>query len=228
MLVSHSHKFIYTKTVKTGGTSVESYFERFCMPGDEWTESHWRYEHVSESGIVGHRGPNMPGNCGWWNHMSARLIRQRVGEEIWNGYLKFCVIRNPYDKVISAFYFFRRRSNPHMEFSDPELDRELFGQWVQSGYKLPIDNDKFLIDGTFCLDDVIRHESLHQDLERICGRLGVQWNLSWLPVFKTGVRPKYASAEALYTDKSRKVVETAFAFELDYFKYVFPAGDSSN
>ncbi len=223
MLVSHGHRFIYTKTVKTGGTSVESYFERFCMPGDEWAESHWRHEHVSESGIVGHRGPNMPKNCVWWNHMPAWLIRRMVGEEIWNGYFKFCVIRNPYEKVVSAFYFFRKRSNPHIQFNDLELDRALFEQWVLSGYKLPIDSDKFLIDGRFCLDDVIRYESLLQDIERICGKLGVHWSGLWFPAFKTGVRPEYATVEALYTDRSRMIVETAFAFDLEYFKYAFPA-----
>ena len=89
-LVSHRHKFIYTKTAKTGGTSVESYFERFCMPGNEWTLSQAREEHVSEFGIVGFRGAKRPANCTWWNHMPASLIREAVGEEVWETYYKFC------------------------------------------------------------------------------------------------------------------------------------------
>ena len=56
MLVSHRYKFIFTKTVKTAGTSIESYFEKYCMPEGEWKESHNREEYVSETGIIGYRG----------------------------------------------------------------------------------------------------------------------------------------------------------------------------
>jgi hypothetical protein len=34
MLVSHLKKFIFTKTKKTAGTSVESVFEPYCMHGN--------------------------------------------------------------------------------------------------------------------------------------------------------------------------------------------------
>ena len=74
MLVSHHHKFIYTKTVKTAGTSVESFFERFCMPQNEWEFSHGRDEYVSDYGIVGYRGSSRPPDAEYWNHMSAKEI----------------------------------------------------------------------------------------------------------------------------------------------------------
>ena len=51
MLVSHRYKFIYTKTRKTAGSSVESYFEPFCMPHGEWTQRHLGEEYVSDVGI---------------------------------------------------------------------------------------------------------------------------------------------------------------------------------
>ena len=34
MLISHPKRFIYTKTVKTAGTSVEVYFEPWCREED--------------------------------------------------------------------------------------------------------------------------------------------------------------------------------------------------
>lgn len=223
MLVSHSHRFIYTKTLKTAGTSVESYFERFCMPNDEWTESHARNAYVSESGIVGFRGDNMPANCRWWNHMPAALIKDRVGKEIWENYFKFCVVRNPYDKVVSAFYFFRRMSNAALaESNDLDRERAQFEHWLLHMRQIPIDRDKYLIDGEFCLDEVVRYETLAADLERICDRLRVSWEPAALPTFKSGIRPNYAKAVDLYTDISRKIVKNAYAFELDFFKYDFP------
>ena len=56
MIVSHRKKFIATKGKATTGTSVESFSERFCMPEGQWTASHDREEHVSESGLIGPRG----------------------------------------------------------------------------------------------------------------------------------------------------------------------------
>jgi hypothetical protein len=36
--------------------------------------------------------------------MPAWLVRLRVPPGIWNGYFKFCVDRNPWDKVLSHFH----------------------------------------------------------------------------------------------------------------------------
>ena len=220
MLVSHRHQFIYTKTAKTGGTSVESYFERFCMPEGAWSLSQRREEHVSEVGIVGVRAPLPPKDARYWNHMPASLIRERVGEEIWSRYFKFCVVRNPYDKVVSAFYFIQRFDNrPFISIAD---EQERFERWVQNPYLLPIDRSQYLIDGKFCLDDVLRYETLTADLERLCGKLGLPYDPAWLPRFNSR-HAKHGVAKDLYTEKSRKIVEAAFAFELEHFKYSFPA-----
>lgn len=75
MLVSHRHRFIYTKTVKTAGSSIESYFEPFCMPEGEWAlaEHHNGYE--TSAGIVGFRGFGRPDVHKWWAHMPAHKIR---------------------------------------------------------------------------------------------------------------------------------------------------------
>ena len=107
MLISHKKKFIFTKTVKTAGTSIESYFEPYCMPEGEWTESHARNEYVSDTGIIGYRGENRKGST-WYNHMPAVVIRDLLGSEKWDEYFKFTVMRNPFDKLISGFHMYER------------------------------------------------------------------------------------------------------------------------
>ncbi len=61
MLVSYRKKFIYTKTAKPAGTSVESFFEQYCMPEGEWEFTHASEEYVSKEGIIGYRGTNAKG-----------------------------------------------------------------------------------------------------------------------------------------------------------------------
>ena len=224
MLVSHRYNFIYTKTAKTGGTSVESYFERFCMSDDEWTLSHGRDEYASQFGIVGFRGATRPKNCTYWNHMPAALIKEKVGKEVWDKYFKFCVIRNPYDKVISAFYDMQRANYPSIDLLDVNDERSKFGKWLlHNKLIIPTEKDFCVINGKFCLDDVVRYETMASELERICVRLGIPWEPTTLPTFKAGFRPKNAKVVDLYTEESKKIVEAAFAFELEYFKYSFPA-----
>ena len=223
MLVSHLHKFIYTKTLKTAGTSVESYFERFCMRPGEWSLSHKRDEYVSESGIIGVRTFTPPPGARYWNHMPAELIRERVGEDVWSSYFKFCVVRNPYDKVVSAYYYLQRFDK--RPFVSVEDEQARFERWVLNPYVLPIDRGQYMIDGKFCLDGVLRYETLATDIEQLCGKLRLPYDPSWLPRFKSGNRPPHGITRDLYNERSRKIVADAFAFELEHFGYSFPAGD---
>jgi len=203
------------------------------MPGNEWSLRHHREEYVSDFGIVGFRGPKRPESCVYWNHMPAAWIRDKVGNEVWEKYFKFCVIRNPYEKAISAFYFRRAKNasvlmvppSHDMKIADLDSDRIEFEKYLLRG-PLPIDRDKYIIDGKFCLNDIIRYERLATDIERVCVRIGIPWDSSLLPSFKVGTRPKNASLDNIYTDKSRKIVESAFSFELKYFNYSFPIGNS--
>jgi len=76
------------------------------MPEGEWEQSHARDEYESPAGIVGFRGKDTPQNAKWQSHMPAEEIRNQLGDEVWNSYFKFCVVRNPFDKCISAFEHF--------------------------------------------------------------------------------------------------------------------------
>lgn len=228
MLVSHSHQFIYTKTAKSAGTSVEVYFEHLCMPGGEWTPQHRRQAYISQTGIIGYRGSqaSRPADCKWWNHMPASLIREQIGWERWDAYFKFCTIRNPYEVMVSAFYHFRSKDHPRRNHAmlgrgELEADRVEFESWLGS-HPLPADTDKYLIDGKCCMDDFIRYESLGDDLERICARMGVPHCTDKVPQLKAGARPENASAAALYTENAREIVRKVYAFELDFLGYLFP------
>ncbi|MCF8262159.1 MAG: sulfotransferase family protein [Melioribacteraceae bacterium] len=229
MLVSHKHKFIYTKTAKTGGTSIEYYFERFCLPDGEFTRSHERDEYESETGIVGFRGKLLPEKVKWWNHMAAFQIKEQLGDEIWNSYFKFCSIRNPFERCIS-----------HYEYAGKNLERPL-SEKIKRRFKNPftseekrkfeyvlvhqpsIDRNKYLIDGEFCLDDVIRYENLEAEIERICEKLSLPFEPKNIPKFKSDVRRPNTTIESLYTKRSLAYVKKIYKYEIDKFGYEIPS-----
>jgi hypothetical protein len=110
MLVSHRHRFIYTKTMRPLARLWKSTSSRFACPRRIGSFRIGATKHVSDAGIVGYRGPKQHQlKVRWWNHMPAALIRERLGTEVWNSYFKFCVIRNPFDKAISAFHYAKAR-----------------------------------------------------------------------------------------------------------------------
>jgi hypothetical protein len=239
MLISHRKRFIFTKTAKTAGTSVESFFEQYCMPAGEWRESHARDEYVSEAGIIGARGPGSVGRS-WFNHMSAQAMREQIGAETWDAYFKFTVVRNPFDKMISGFHMMEKRKLAYTPLQKLKavakrvLDRggpidrvtgatdiERFRSWVAKGGAIP-DNDKFLIDGKVCVDFFIRFEQLHDDIRQVCERLAIPFDPSFLPEFKKGMRHHQIAVRDYYDAATEAAVRRLYAWEFERFGYRMP------
>jgi len=221
MLVSHRKKFIYTKTAKTGGTSVEVYFEPYCMPEGAWSFAHARQEYVSQTGIIGFRGKGTGGL--WYNHMPAQQIRKQVGETLWREYFKFCVIRDPFDKLVSAFHFFETRPQAGGAAtptggSDPAAIVRRFREWVRLGNSLH-DRDKYLIDGAVCVDYFIRYEELHAGVRDVCATLDVPFEPERLPHLKGGFRPANLRLHDYYDAKTIDLVLRQYRFEIEHFGY---------
>jgi len=218
VLISHRKQFIYTKTVKTAGTSVESYFEKYCMPEGAWEYSRAREEYVSEQGIIGYRGTDPRGRQ-WFNHMSAAVIREKVGIETWRGYFKFCVMRNPFDKLVSQFYFLRKQGNiPSQADAGPV---ESFRQWISRGVTA-VDRDKYMIDDSLCMDYFIRFEDLEDGVRYVCDRVNASFEPKSIPHLKAKARDRSIPLREFYDGETARLVRKAYAFEIDQFGYDLP------
>jgi hypothetical protein len=219
MLVSHQNKFIYTKTAKTGGTSVESYFEKYCMNENEWHPLHERDEYESEYGIIGFRGKKserLKKNPKWFHHMSAAKIKMLIGEYCWNDYFKFCVIRNPYDKLVSSFYFDAHRQG--IKYNDFNAIPN-FRSWLKSKANLHVDRNKYIIDNEICIDFFIRYENLMLDIEFVCKKLNIPFEPANLPNFKSGIRKSTIETYEYYDKETALIVENAYDLEFRLFNY---------
>lgn len=216
MLISHLCKFIYLKTRKTAGTSVEIYFEPFCVdPKSRGGDEHNRAAEVSDWGIVGSRGQHGD----WYNHMSADEIRELIGEETWRQYFKFCVVRNPFDKVVSYFWFdVAAPIREALSRSDFSNIRKAFQAWTAL-QRFPVDQFIYTINGEVAVDRFLRFERLEHDMEEVCGRLSVPWQPDRLGRFKSEFRLRNEHFLEYYEPVTAARVREAFAWELDYFGY---------
>ena len=219
VLVSFQKKFIYTKTTKTAGTSVEVFFEPDCLPPDGYEQVHFRGETITDYGVVGFRGLNMPADTVWYNHMPAARIRVYLGSDVWDEYFKFCVIRNPFDKLISMYFFQMGKENKECVMDgDFSLLRCDFLDWLK-GRRFGDDRDKYLIDGSVCVDYFIRYERLLEDLAEVCERLEIERDVAELERFKSQSRLTKKHFSEFYDAEAERIVADAHAFELAHFGY---------
>ncbi len=217
-LVSHRKKFIFLKTSKTAGTSIEGYLERYCLPPGEFTPAHSRPETITDAGIIGARPGRRGGNPTFRSHMSARQLKDAVSEEVWETYYKISAVRDPYDKVISAFFFEAKSSGEGLKNSSPEVVKAKFRDFVRNS-SLPVDRGKYTIGGKLCVDFVVRYERLLEDLQVLAKRLDLEVTAEALPSYKTGHRPAGFGPESLYDDETAGIVEDVYGFEFEEFGY---------
>ena len=231
MLVSHLKKFIFTKTAKTAGTSVEFYLEPYCRADPTILPVSPTAASVSDAGIVGYRGPGV-GDGEWYNHMPAAAIRAALGEDTWARYFKFTIVRNPFDKTVSHFFMLWRRKIKLAEGEEeswvrlrearPERLIAEFRRWVARATP-PYDGDKYLIDGRICLDDIMRYETLEQDLARVCKEIDVPFDSARLERRKSGIRRRDIEIARFYDDVTADSVAQVYAWEIEHFGYRRPA-----
>ncbi len=224
MLISHLNRFIYTKTLKTAGTSVEIYLEDACLPaGHDVARGHHIQETVTPAGIIGYRGPDLSART-WYNHMPATEIRESIGHTIWNEYFKFCVVRNPFDKLVSLWWFNvnKNQDYPYSGASFSKIRSE-FSRWCVEYVLNGVDRDKYLIDDRVSLDFFIRYESLLDDLRNVCLRIGYPFQPERLGRYKGETRAIGQPFIDYYDEPAIAAVEAAFRWELDYFGYSRPS-----
>lgn len=214
MIISHQHQFIFLKTNKTAGTSIEIALSRFCgdddvitpiAPEDELLREEWG----------GRKPQNYQTDEGqdlFYNYMPARKIKRCVPPEVWTSYYKFCVERNPWDRVISAYYWV------HKEEPRPSLAEFLQSKKIKAlkkkGYSVYTIRDRVVVDHV-CL-----YESLDRELERVCERTGISEPLE-LPRAKGAYRGDRRPYQELYTPEDAHRIAELFAEEIALFGYTF-------
>ena len=164
-------------------------------------------------------------NITFYNHMPASRICELLGEDIWNSYFKFCTVRNPFDKVVSWFWFREigrlpdKRSYGGGARNQPDFGdvRVSFRSWLLSDPDLPQDIAVYTIDGSTCVDRFLRYERLQDDVNELCSDLSLE--AAPLPTLKSQYRRRPEAFQEYYDQLSAEVVKRTFEVDFDLLEY---------
>lgn len=195
MIISHKHKFIFIKTVKTAGTSLEIFLSQQCDPLDVVTP------------IVPHVEPHLARNHeGYYNHIPAFQIRHKIDPKIWQSYYKFCVERNPWDKTLSYYHMVNNRSGNKIRFTDFLAKKQLPLNYPW--YTEPSNPNKIIVDY------IIRYEHLTHELLKVFQKLGIAFDGSLGVNAKSEYRTDRRPYQEIYSPEQAKLVGDIFQQEI--------------
>jgi hypothetical protein len=262
VLVSHRYKFIYFKNYKAASSSIEAFFQQFCIDPVQqklYTFQDNTKESITEYGIVSYRNliignsenkiqltddikiynekiskyiqyktqlHNKAIVCNeikttdivWFNHKIPLYVKEDLGDDMFNKYIKFCVVRNPYDVIVSSYYWYKHHSNSDIKF------KEYCIRYCNSLFNSLIKNDMnriFLEDLPVC-NYYIRYENLKNDVEMVLQKLGItEYDIEKIPRHKSNIRPENTPYQLFYDDETKELVYNTYKKMIDYFDYTF-------
>ena len=208
MIVSHRHKFIFIKTGKTAGTSMEIALSQICGEDDIITPISPRDENSRRE--LGFRGPQNTIVNGETlvNHDRPPRIRAVLGDDVWSRYFKFTIERNPFDRAISLYWQLIRRERPPGPIGEilaTTPERRL------SNWTFYAVNDRIVVD------HIMRYESLPDELRALEVRFGFG-PLNMIRA-KGGHRQDRRPYREVLGPAERALIERVCARELAHFGY---------
>ncbi len=229
MIISHRYHFIFIKTHKTAGTSIEAFLSRVCGEEDIFTPldpplaghqprnyrglfNPFQDFEVAETWLDGVRSlKHFLWGERFYNHMSARLVQRRLPPSLFENYYKFCVERNPWEKTLSYYHMANHRAGGGLT-----LDA-----FMRKG-RFPVDHPLYVdSSGQLLVDRVIRYERLDEELNEVFARLGIPFSGSLGIQAKGDYRKDRRPYQEVFTKEQRQIIADAFAWEIEAFGYRF-------
>jgi hypothetical protein len=191
-MVSNSHRFVFARVPKTASRSLYEAVKEYLDPQSE---------------IKHHK---------LWGKVNYRVMKYPDSE-----YFSFIFVRNPFDRILSAYLWQR--------VVRPDRVPDSFKEWLlgekkdgmRSFMSMPCRKKQmyWAIDpttGMAKVDFIGRFETLQTDFDYICDRIGIPRKIL-LRTHKT----EHTNYRDYYDREAREFIEDKFKADLDYLKYEF-------
>ena len=218
MRISHTYHYVFLAFPRTASLSIRRVL-------DEYSD----IQSVHSSEVT----PDFP----FRHHISARELEPIFDTRgwQWDQYKRFCVVRNPYSRLVSLFYR-RTLKGPRWDVRLPVKNnlstlllrilprRSAFTFFImtRSPYARPENNFLSFVSsesGKVLVSDILRFENLTQELPPYLNHLGIPISPDQIPHFNRS--ETLTDYRDLYTPFTREIVHRSYRAVLDQFGYEF-------
>jgi len=237
MIISFKYKFIFVKPHKAAGSSIESYLHQYLTDRDilASTEDHKGincWGDFDKEGLDYYFGEKylkkkIEFKLKYFAHMPIWLIKERlkpisskINYDIFKNFYKFGVIRNPFDTIVSYYYW---RNSIKNKNSKPITFKETLKELESNKYpNYGLLNLNKLMDKNFdeiLCDKIIKYEDLNQDLSLVFDKLGIPFD-GKLKIFKKKSN-RNKNYKKFFDKDSEKLIKEIFWKDIEMFNYSF-------
>lgn len=247
MIVSHLHHYVFVHVPKNAGTTVATHLAKHLGPRDlmlgSWKEAlagGAKLNRRMTSIVVRNRSVTSVLRNAWrgrsmvelldtatdrcfsgqlWDHSS--LVDIEKNETFDNApYFKFCVVRNPFERIVSLYNWRYRKFERRPSFSTM---LRLIEDGCADEHRIHWQTwDLYTRDNKIAVDFTARQENLMAAMGVICAQIGIPYQPEQLTREKHNA-PKNLDASSYYKPGDREIVERLYGHEIEHFGYRFPA-----
>lgn len=198
--LSHKYKFIFVHVPKTAGTTICSNWDGAVLKNI-----------CRDTGVLCDDSDH---------HLTALQLRDKFPKE-WSEYHKFAVVRNPYDRFVSKFFFRGMALRQAMPIS--WSDKEMEGMFPQLHFIAERTGNIFPQYGKVLVNSVLRYENLQHDLMGLFDFLGIKIGFNVFPHFRktdqAGIYGKY------FTPEFKCLVDYIYREDIKRWRYSYSDRD---
>jgi len=193
-MINHEHKFLFLHLPKTGGTSINKFFN------DKFDNNERDFGHP---------------------YLSDYKCNN------FDDYFKFTVVRNPYDRLVSAFFYMKEYSNFQSDINFRKkwkLEHDTFESFVIEKLPIIVGNKntrprhfKPQVEfGTTGLDYIGSFLTMQDDMNFICDKIGIE--SQDLPHVNSSNHKRY---DEYYNKELLDIVETLYINDFNNYNHLF-------
>jgi len=218
MIISHKYKFIFIKTRKTAGTTIEYNISKYLGKNDIIPPSN-QSVYLSQNFIYDTKISKFLKKVKlnkisrifenkFSEHEHAFDLKKKIDRNFFDSYFKFCVEREPVDKCIS-YYFMRKNSST----STTIKQNMTWDDFVQKK-RFPIDSNMYSFGNKLLVDKIIKYENLENELTAILKDRGIN-NFK----IEKSVNNSSRGVDPEVTLKQKKIIYDSFKPSLRFINY---------
>jgi len=221
-MIDHDIKCIFIHIPRTAGSSISTALSQRKKDGE-------RFEKTK-------RDPKESKKI----HFSVEQAQKMFGMDVWEEYLTFAFVRNPWDRQVSQYQWRVAKG----ERDVAKRDFKEWTKWRWEGWLNWLENPRKVIRGVpqlghkdravvltkafdeiydekedkILVDFVGRYENLREDVETLCGKLGVDKDILLPHKHNAKNRPHYTE---FYDDETIEIVRKFYKNDIEVLGYKY-------